>query len=75
MSRFELRNPGFGLVNFFTLKVLFVDIAISVGDVGSDFFQGAMIFSSGGGQNQIFGAITIGINWLPGRTFCLYRIA
>jgi len=39
VSRFDLRDPGFGLVNFFTLKVLFVDVLISAGDVSSDFAQ------------------------------------
>ena len=39
MSRYELKDPGFGLVNFFTLKVIFVDILIAFGDVLTDYAQ------------------------------------
>jgi len=36
---FKKRTVSFGLITFFALKVLFVDIFITVGDVCTDFWQ------------------------------------
>ncbi len=33
------KAPAFGLVNFFTLRVLILDIGVALGDVVSDFAQ------------------------------------
>ena len=38
ISSFE-KAPAFGLVNFFTLRVLIFDIGVALGDVVSDFAQ------------------------------------
>ena len=38
-SVFELKRRGYNLINFFTLKVLFVDMFIAIGDPVSDFLQ------------------------------------
>jgi len=41
-SNFE-KAPAFGLVNFFTLRVLLFDIGVALGDVASDFAQVCLI--------------------------------
>ena len=33
------KKPGFGLLNFFTLRVLIFDIGVALGDVITDFAQ------------------------------------
>ena len=38
-SVFELKRRGYSLINFFTLRILFVDMVIAVGDPLSDFMQ------------------------------------
>ena len=38
-SVFELKRRGYSLINFFTLKILFVDMFIAIGDPISDFLQ------------------------------------
>ena len=38
-SVFELKRRGYSLINFFTLKILFVDMFIAIGDPVSDFLQ------------------------------------
>ena len=45
-SAFTKQHAGFGLVNFFTLKVLFFDVFITLGDVISDFAQAIALYSS-----------------------------
>ncbi len=75
MSRFELKDPGFGLVNFFALKVIVFDIFISVGDVVSDFAQGAALATSEDEGNRVFGYITIGVNWLPGVVAAVHLVS
>ena len=36
---FKSHHASFGLITFFALKVIFVDIFISIGDVFTDFWQ------------------------------------
>ena len=36
---FKSRHASFGLITFFALKVIFVDIFIAIGDVSTDFWQ------------------------------------
>ena len=38
MTNFE-KKPGFGLLDFFTLRVLIFDIGVALGDVATDFAQ------------------------------------
>ena len=33
------KKPGFGLINFFALRVLIFDIGVALGDVATDFAQ------------------------------------
>ena len=44
ISSFE-KAPAFGLVNFFTLRVLIFDIGVALGDVISDFAQVCPFFT------------------------------
>ncbi len=73
VSRFEVRDPGFGLVNLFALKVLFVDALISLGDVASDFAQGLALLRTDG--LEVFGLITVAINWLPGVVAAVHLVS
>ena len=36
---FKNRHSSFGLITFFALKVIFIDIFIAIGDVSTDFWQ------------------------------------
>ena len=33
------KQPGFGYLQFVTLKIIFIDLAVQLGDLGSDFAQ------------------------------------
>ena len=43
-TKVELRNkdkkPGFGLLQFLTLRIIFIDLFVQLGDLGSDVAQG-----------------------------------
>jgi hypothetical protein len=69
----SLRKPVFGFVNFLSLKILFFDIFISIGDVASDFAQGYQLLQTK--LNPIYGFITFGIIWLPGIAACVHVIS
>ena len=58
-------------VHFLTLKILFVDLFVSFGNVGSDFtfaFQ-ELLMQEGKWQ---YGCISLAINWLPGLAASIY---
>ena len=71
-ERFSIFEPpveskkACGFTSFIGLKILFFDILITVGDVGSDFAQGYSLIKSNIGNNWIYGIVTLLINWLPG---------
>ncbi|CAB4070460.1 unnamed protein product [Lepeophtheirus salmonis] len=50
---FENKQPGFGIIHFMTLKIIFWDILISIGDVVSDFMQGTSLIMTPG--HHIYG--------------------
>lgn len=52
------------LLDYLTIKVLFWDLLIALGDLVSDMYQGATLFTSS--DTKIYGAIALGINWIPG---------
>ena len=65
------KAPLFGLLEFVTLKILFVDLLVSVGDVGSDFGFSWQLYKKskeGEGDDVLFryAAIVFSINWFPG---------
>ncbi len=60
------KHPGFGLINLFTLKVLFIDVPIALGDVVTDFAQGVALVTKDDADYRQFGMIILAVNWLPG---------
>ena len=52
------------LNTFLTLKVLFWDIGITVGDTITDYCQGVALLLTP--DLWIYGVITLALNWLPG---------
>ena len=62
--------PLCGLLEFVTLKILFVDLLVSVGDVGSDFgFSWQLYEKSIEEKDDLlfkYAAIVFSINWFPG---------
>ena len=64
------KAPLFGLLEFVTLKILFVDLLVSVGDVGSDFgFSWQLYEKSVEDDDDVlfkYAAIVFSINWFPG---------
>ena len=64
------KAPLFGLLEFVTLKILFVDLLVSVGDVGSDFgFSWQLYEKSIEEKDDLlfkYAAIVFSINWFPG---------
>ena len=75
-----LQDPDTGpvpaLFSYLTIKVLFWDIGVSLGDTITDFCQGlALLFTPG---KEVYGIITLAINWVPGipaavHLFSMYR--
>ena len=64
------KAPLFGLLEFVTLKILFVDLLISIGDVGSDFGFSWQLYKKsieeGDEVLSKYAAIVFSINWFPG---------
>ena len=64
-------SPFFGLLEIVTLKILFVDLLVSIGDVGSDFgFSYDLYLKSADDDDKMlekYAAIVFSINWFPGR--------
>ena len=62
--------PLFGLLEFVTLKILFLDLLVSIGDVGSDFgFSWQLYEKSIEEDDDVlfkYAAIVFSINWFPG---------
>lgn len=79
-STFVKQHAGFGLVNFFTLKVLFFDVFITIGDVVSDFAQALALFNSKSektltGETWIYGLVSMVVIWLPGVVCAIHIIS
>ena len=66
-------SPGYSVknqyVHFLTLKILFVDLFVSFGNVGSDFTFAFQLMQEGKWQ---YGCISLAINWLPGLAASIY---
>ena len=58
---------------FFTLRILFFDLLISVGDVATDFYQAWNLYTTS--DLQTYGIITFAINWLPGLVAAIHCIS
>ena len=65
------------LVKLLFLKILFVDIGISVGDVVTDLLQGLSLVFDGDWNVQWstyhYGMVVLGVMWLPGLVFLLHQ--
>ena len=64
VSFFLQKQPAFGLLQFVTLKVLFVDLFVQLGDLGSDFTQGYFLLLNE--ELFYYGVCTFAIHWVPG---------
>ena len=58
------KKPACGLLQFVTLKVLFVDLFVQLGDLGSDFTQGYFLLINE--ELFYYGVCTFAIHWVPG---------
>ena len=67
------KSPGFGYLQFVTLKILFIDLAVQLGDLGSDFAQGYTLLINE--ELFIYGVVTFGINWVPGIVAAIHCIS
>ena len=67
-------SPGYSVknqyVHFLTLKILFVDLFVSFGNVGSDFAFAFQLMQEEGKWQ--YGCISLAINWLPGLAASIY---
>ena len=67
-------SPGYSVknqyVHFLTLKILFVDLFVSFGNVGSDFTFAFQLMQEEGKWQ--YGCISLAINWLPGLAASIY---
>ena len=61
-----------GYIQFLVLRILFVDLFVSIGDVGSDFTFGFQLLQEG--ATFIYGCISLAINWLPGIVASIYVV-
>ena len=64
VSFFHQKRPAFGMLQFVTLKVLFVDLFVQLGDLGSDFAQGYFLLLNE--ELFYYGVCTFAIHWVPG---------
>ena len=56
-------------IPFLTLKILFVDLFVSLGNVGSDFAFGFHLLHE---DHVLYGWISLAINWFPGIAASIY---
>ena len=67
-------SPGYSVknqyVHFLTLKILFVDLFVSFGNVGSDFAFAFQLMQEE--SKWQYGCISLAINWLPGLAASIY---
>ena len=67
------KKPACGLLQFVTLKVLFVDLLVQLGDVGSDFAQGYFLLLND--ELFYYGVCTFAIHWVPGVVASIHCIS
>ena len=60
-----------GYIQFLALRIIFVDLFVSVGDVESDFTFGFQLIHNG---DVKYGCISLAINWLPGIAASIYVV-
>ena len=65
-------EPDFAMI-YLTLRVLFWDLTIAVGDVVTDLVQGVALLTSEG--TAVYGIITLAICWLPGFPAAIHLVS
>ena len=61
-KRHDSRQPGCGYLQFVTLKTLFIDLVVQLGDLGSDFAQGYTLIINE--ELFLYGIATYAIHWV-----------
>ena len=61
-KRHNSRQPGCGYLQFVTLKTLFIDLIVQLGDLGSDFAQGYTLIINE--ELFLYGIATFAIHWV-----------
>ena len=67
------KRPFFGFLAFVTLKILFIDLTIQLGDLGSDLAQGYFLLINE--ELFIYGVCTFAIHWVPGVVASIHCIS
>ena len=62
-----------GFLRLITLKILFIDLPISIGDVGTDFAQSYELFKQE--ELRIYGFLTFAINFMPGLVAAMHVVS
>ena len=61
-NRHNSRQSGCGYLQFVTLKTLFIDLVVQLGDLGSDFAQGYTLIINE--ELFLYGIATYAIHWV-----------
>ena len=67
------KKPGCGYLQFVTLKTLFIDLVVQLGDLGSDFAQGYTLIINE--ELFLYGIATYAIHWVPGIVAAIHCIS
>ena len=69
------KKPGCGLLQFATLKILFIDLVVAFGDTGADFAQAYLLCTHEDEDLRIYGYVTMAIHWIPGIVAAVHCIS
>ena len=69
-KRHNSRQSGCGYLQFVTLKTLFIDLVVQLGDLGSDFAQGYTLIINE--ELFLYGIATYAIHWVIFIFFLLF---
>ena len=72
-KRHNSRQPGCGYLQFVTLKTLFIDLVVQLGDLGSDFAQGYTLIINE--ELFLYGIATYAIHWVPGIVAAIHCVS
>ena len=67
------KKPGCGYLQFVTLKTLFIDLVVQLGDLGSDFAQGYTLIINE--ELFLYGIATYAIHWVPGIVAAIHCVS
>ena len=72
-KRHNSSQPGCGYLQFVTLKTLFIDLVVQLGDLGSDFAQGYTLIINE--ELFLYGIATYAIHWVPGIVAAIHCVS